>query len=83
MTTPYRRILDAGRIQAGMSFEELWMAYFALGGVASARAIRSYLVHERPDPSTDSEYDLLAQAINERFLEQGRDHPLPYRDELP
>jgi hypothetical protein len=83
MSTPDRRILDAGRIQAGMSFEELWMAYFALGGTASARTIRSYLLHERPDPVTDSEYDLLAQAINERFLDQGQDHPLPYRDELP
>ena len=82
MTTPDRRVLDAGRIAAGMSYEELWLAYFALGGIASARAVRSYLLHEGPDQVPESEYDLLAQAINERFLERGQDHPLPYREDL-
>jgi hypothetical protein len=82
MITASRRILDAGRIQAGMSFDELWTAYFALGGVGSARTVRAYLLDEGPDPIPDSEYDVLAQAINERFLDQGQHHPLPYRDEL-
>ena len=82
MSIPDRRLLDAGRIAAGMSYEELWLAYFALGGLASARTIRSYLLYERPDPVTDAEYDLLAQAINERFLERGQDHPVPYCRDL-
>jgi hypothetical protein len=82
MTTPDRRALDAGRIEAGMSYEELWLAYFALGGIASARTIRSYLRHEGPGQVPKSEYDLLAQAINERFLERGQDHPVPYCEDL-
>ena len=32
--------------------------------------------HDRVD------YDILAHALNERFVDQGSDHPVPYRDEL-
>lgn len=79
MTTPPQAVLEAARRQAGMSFDEMWMAYFSLGGRAGPDAVRSYLGGSVAVPM---DYDVLAQAINERFLEQGHNHPVPYRDEL-
>ena len=79
MSVPPHAVLEAARTQAGMSFEDLWIAYFALGGVAQPDVVRAYL-----DGSTDRamDYDVLAQAINERFLDQHANHPVPYSDEL-
>jgi hypothetical protein len=72
-------VLEAGRVEAGMSFDELWMAYFALGGVASPNVLRSYL---SGSGARSFDYDVLAQAINERFVERGGNHPVPYHEEL-
>lgn len=33
----------------------------------------------RPDPR---QYDRLAQALNDQFVEAGHDHPVPYADGL-
>ncbi len=79
MTAAPHAVLEAARSQAGMSFVDLWIAYFALGGSAQPAVVRSYLAG-RNAQSVD--YDLLAQAINERFLDQGATYPVPYRDEL-
>ena len=62
-----------------MSFDELWLAYFALGGTALPHALRSYL-GGTATPSID--YDVLAQAINEGFVERGGNHPVPYSEDL-
>ncbi len=79
MSVPPYAVLEAARTQAGMSFEDLWIAYFALGGTEEPDAVRAYL-----SGSTDQamDYDVLAQAINERFLDRLADHPVPYSDEL-
>ena len=65
--------------QAGMSFEELWVAYFTLGGAAGPDTVRSYLGGAQ---LSRMDYDLLATAINDRFVDQGGDHPVPYHEEL-
>ncbi len=62
-----------------MSFDELWMTYFALGGAASRTVMRSYLDGQG---SEAMDYDVLAQAINETYVGRGRDHPVPYREDL-
>ena len=79
MTTPPYAVLEAARKQAGMSFHELWIAYFALGGTARPQEVRTYL---GGGPVESMDYDVLAQALNECFFDQGNDHPVPYRDEL-
>jgi hypothetical protein len=79
MSIPAHQVLEAARTQAGMSVDELWMAYFALGGAALPATLRLYLAG---DGTNGMDYDVVAQAINERFLEKGGDHPVPYRDEL-
>lgn len=79
MSTPVHQVLEAARVQAHMSFDDLWLAYFALGGAAPPSALRPYLLGRITEVM---EYDVLAQALNERFLDRDENHPVPYRDEL-
>lgn len=80
MTASPAAVLEAARVQAGMEPAEVWLAYFALGGMESPDVVQAIfdgsLVPSRAD------YDLLAQAVNERFVDRGGDHPVPYRDEF-
>ena len=78
MSAPAHDVLEAGRVQAGMSFDDLWLDYFALGGAAPPERLRAYLA----DGGVSIDYDVVAQAINERFVGRGGDHPVPYSDEL-
>ncbi len=70
-------------MQSGLSIDELWLAYYALGGMASPSLVRSYLTDGTAEALEPIDYDVLAQAINERFVERGGNHPVPYRDDLP
>ena len=77
MTDPAPDLLDQLRRQAGLTLEQLWMRYFALGGGQPPLELESVLhgallaeVHD---------HDVLAHALNERFTELGGDHPVPYR----
>ena len=72
-------MLEAARVQADMSLEQLWIAYFALGGAASPAVVRSYLAGSGTDAF---DYDVLAHAINESYVERGENHPVPYREDL-
>lgn len=78
--TAAHEILGAAMIQAGLSFEELWVGYFSLGGVAGPETVRSYLGGAA---CSRMDYDLLAAVINDEFADQGDDHPVPYHEELP
>lgn len=70
--------LDEARRDAGLSHGELWVRYFALGGMAVPTEVRAYLLGVR----TPSEHDheVLVHALNERFTELGRNHPVPHLD---
>ncbi len=72
-------ILESARALAGMSLDELWLAYMALGGNASPDVMRAYL---QGTYTGAVGYDILAHALNEEFGDQGSDHPVPYADEL-
>jgi len=74
-------ILEQARRDVGLSIPDLWMRYFALGGMSTALELEAILfnalvadVHDR---------DVLTVAINERFAEMGGDHPIPYSDDDP
>lgn len=69
-------ILERARRDVGMSVEDLWMRYFALGGMSTALEIEAYLFGALMAPNHD--HDVLAVALNERFAELGGDHPVPY-----
>lgn len=63
----------------GLTFAELWVDYVGLGGSLPHSEIRAFMEGRRS--ISDYNHDLLAQALNEHFLDSGADHPLPYADE--
>lgn len=73
-------VLDAARVQAGMTLEELWLAYYALGGMLLPAQLFAYLQGEGEGLD---DYDVVAQALNERFRDQDLDSPVAYRNEMP
>jgi hypothetical protein len=72
-------ILQDARRELNLSVDDLWWRYFALGGMSTAIEIDAILYQALIPSVTDS--DLLAVALNERFSELGRDHPIPYSDD--
>jgi hypothetical protein len=68
--------LDLARIDAGLNLDELWLRYFELGGMSTAVELEAHL-HGALTP-TSHDHDLIAHALNERFVELGRNHPVPY-----
>lgn len=73
-----REILEAARIEVGLSRAELWLGYFELGGMSSALEVEAYVLGALA-PST-YEYNLLAHARNERHVELGANHRVGYAD---
>ena len=73
--------LEQARQLVGLSVEQLWYNYIALGGTHSPNAFKSGL----RDATTLSahEHDVIAHAINERFMDAGGNHPVPYRSSSP
>ena len=61
---------------AGLSNDELWLRYFALGGTAMPAEVRAYVRGTR-EPAR-AEYDVVVHAINERYMELHRPERLPY-----
>ena len=71
--------LDQARRTAGLSMTELWLRYFALGGMSTPVELEAYLLGAlRP---TTYDHNLVVHAINEHHVERGGDHPVPYVDE--
>ena len=72
--------LDAARAMLGLSVLELWFDYIGMGGRLLPQELRARLAGDGQLDGRD--HDLLAQALNERFLDRDEDHPLAYVDEL-
>jgi len=69
-------ILEEARRELSMSIEELWLRYFALGGMSTALEVEAILFGALVAIAHDR--DVLSVALNERYAELGADHPLPY-----
>lgn len=68
--------LYQGTALSGLSYEEIWRRQSIFGGTASPLEVEAYILGLlRPDPH---QHDLIAQAINEHFLDRGRNHPVAY-----
>src|SRR3954465_8739367 len=76
----YEQYLDAARRELGLSDDDLWLAYVALGGSLSAVQLRNYF--DGDYALNAREYDYLAQALNDRYIDRGEDHAVPYADVL-
>jgi Stage II sporulation protein E (SpoIIE) len=71
-----RRALDVGYRRAELTLEQLWLRYFALGGVAGLVEVEAYLHGLVPLPALQR--DILAHAVNERLDELTWQHRVPY-----
>ena len=70
--------LDRARCKAGLSHGDLWLRYFELGGMSTALQLEGFLYGAlRPSPN---DYDVVAHALNERFVELGGNHPVAYAE---
>lgn len=76
MTDQPTPTLDAYRRDAGLTQSELWLRYFELGGMSTTFQLEACL-HGALRLSMH-EHDVIAHALNERFVELGGDHPVPY-----
>ena len=80
MSATPAQILEAARQHAGLSRRDLWIGYYAIGGLADPSTLAAYLTGElEPDRF---QYDVIAQAINDSFVGAGSDHPVPYAEDL-
>jgi hypothetical protein len=71
--------LDRARQDAGLSHGELWVRYFELGGMSSAIELEAFL-YGALEPGTH-DHDVIAHTLNERFVELGGNHPVPYLED--
>ena len=72
--------LDTFRLKAGLSLGELWLRYFELGGMSTGLQLEAFLYGVLL-PSTH-DHNVIAHAINERFVELGGNHPVEYWKDL-
>lgn len=79
MTEQPTPALDVYRRDAGLTHSELWLRYFELGGMSTTFQLEACL-HGALHPSKH-EHDIIAHALNERFVELGGDHPVPYSED--
>ncbi len=70
------QILDRYRQRAGLSHGDLFLRYFELGGMSTALQLEAIL-YGALEPSAHDE-EVIAHALNERFVELGGNHPVPY-----
>ncbi|HEX8096245.1 hypothetical protein [Jatrophihabitans sp.] len=70
--------LQDGMRLSGMSFPELWLRQIAVSGTIGELELEAYVLGLLvPD---NYQHNLIAQAINEYFIELGQDHPVGYRE---
>jgi hypothetical protein len=70
---------DEFRLAAGLTHGELWLRYFELGGMSTAIELEA-IVYGALVPSAH-DYEVIALALNERFVEINSDQVVPYLDE--
>jgi hypothetical protein len=72
--------LRAGLALSGLSHDQLWLRCLAVGGTFSCDEFEAALSGRRW--LTTYEHDVIAQALNDYFVERGQNHPVAYADEL-
>ena len=68
---------EAARQHLGLSYLDVWIQYFALGGNLDADQLTDYLRGERD--VSDVDHNVVVHALNEVFVDRGDDHPLGYK----
>ena len=79
MAEPVASVLDRFRMEADLTHGELWLRYFELGGMSTGFELEAILYGALA--ASPHDHDVIAHALNERFVELGGNHPVPYADE--
>jgi hypothetical protein len=69
-------LLNSFRQEAKLSHGDLFLRYFELGGMSTAIELEAILYNALYPSPHDRE--VIAHALNERFVELGGNHPVPY-----
>ena len=73
-----RRQLEMHLNRSGLSYRDLWLRQIAVGGDADAFELEAYVLGLLTlDPH---QHNIIAQALNEYFLDRDKDHPVPYSE---
>jgi hypothetical protein len=72
--------LRAGLALSRLSHDELWLRCLAVGGSVRRDGLEAVLGGRMP--LTTYEHNIVAQALNDYFVERGQNHPVAYADEL-
>lgn len=78
---PRSRRMDAARVHAELSVQDLWLRYLALGGTGDAFDLDGYL--QGLVPLETFQQDVLAQALNEALEEGYRSHRIALSSSPP
>lgn len=76
-TEPGMSLQDGMRL-SGMSYPELWLRHIAVSGTVGELELEAYVLGLLV--ADNYQHNLIAQALNEYFLDVGQDHPVAYRD---
>ena len=80
MATGADTSLDQARQDAGLSQAELWLRYFELGGMSTPIEVEAYVFGLVVPGAHD--HEVIVHALNERFTELGRNHPVPHSGDV-
>lgn len=70
-------VLEEAMRDSALTTTDLWLRYLSIGGLSMPVEFDAYIRGSlEPD---DHQYDLIAAALNDRFVELGGDHPVSYR----
>lgn len=73
---PVSDTFELARQDAGLTHGQLWLRYFELGGMSSTTELEAIFYGALVPSVLDR--DIIAHALNERFVELGGNHPVPY-----
>lgn len=71
-----RLALAEAKARSMLSYDELWMRCFGLGGSATVDELRCYL--QEDGALSREDVNVMAQAFNEHFLDLGQGMPVGY-----
>jgi hypothetical protein len=70
------RVIETARQHAELSIDDLWIRCVSLGSMVSRPELEAFLQGEFQLDS--HEYNVVAHALNERFMDRDQDSPVPY-----
>ncbi len=67
---------------SGLTAAELWVRYIGVGGSAPAAELADQIAHDEEQLGELDAHDhnVIAQALNEHFLDLNQNHPVGYRE---